>query len=511
MGLGRNAVAGVLKLTSTGVRGLGDAVFQAGTVAEGLASGTGQVAEDIVRVFEGSIGSLKNSLAGGEQHQYVMVGRQPSHTPRPGQKWGEDSSSPPSSPLLDGAAGEGAAHTAEGSVGDLPEGQAWGSAGLVLEGLRGIFVLLSSLLYFLLEPREGVPSLSLHLGCGLFLHSWILLKVRRRRWRLILTTMLWAVIMAISQTHRRRLVATTQAEVYRRVSTGIERGSESVIWANRLVDRMWMGGERGGLGAYMSQMARESASESLQETAPDQAAQIQIHELELGSRPPLVLGVEVIDPAEARMNLAEAAALGATLHLRTEILMDAKDMSVVCAVKMSSLERAMLPTGIMRLSELVLSATMVLSIQVLPAYPFIGLVWAGFESIPEVDIHLTGAGLDVMTMGSIDSWLRMALRESLKAYTLPNFTTYDMGAAAAAAITAQADSECEEQADDADFTAALQRHSSSSRGAVGPKTGILGKLSGSRAGMAVRKRMGAQSPPSSPAGGQSLHLSPSSL
>lgn len=40
----RSSLAGSLRLVSAAMRGVGDAVFQAGTVAEGLAGGTGQVA-----------------------------------------------------------------------------------------------------------------------------------------------------------------------------------------------------------------------------------------------------------------------------------------------------------------------------------------------------------------------------------------------------------------------------------------------------------------------------------
>lgn len=40
----RTSLAGSLKLVSTAVRGVGDAVFQAGTVVEELTGGTGQVA-----------------------------------------------------------------------------------------------------------------------------------------------------------------------------------------------------------------------------------------------------------------------------------------------------------------------------------------------------------------------------------------------------------------------------------------------------------------------------------
>ncbi|CAM9934754.1 unnamed protein product, partial [Choristocarpus tenellus] len=42
--LGRSTLAGSLGLVSTAVRGVGDAVFQAGTVAESITAGTGQVA-----------------------------------------------------------------------------------------------------------------------------------------------------------------------------------------------------------------------------------------------------------------------------------------------------------------------------------------------------------------------------------------------------------------------------------------------------------------------------------
>ncbi len=39
--LGMDTLAGVFRLSSTGVKGLGDAIFQAGSVGEELVSGTG--------------------------------------------------------------------------------------------------------------------------------------------------------------------------------------------------------------------------------------------------------------------------------------------------------------------------------------------------------------------------------------------------------------------------------------------------------------------------------------
>lgn len=42
--IGRSSAAGSLRLVSAAVRGVGEALFQAGNIAEGLAGGTGQVA-----------------------------------------------------------------------------------------------------------------------------------------------------------------------------------------------------------------------------------------------------------------------------------------------------------------------------------------------------------------------------------------------------------------------------------------------------------------------------------
>ena len=47
--MARSSLAGSLKLVSAATRGVGDAVFQAGTVAEDLAGGTGQVAGETGR------------------------------------------------------------------------------------------------------------------------------------------------------------------------------------------------------------------------------------------------------------------------------------------------------------------------------------------------------------------------------------------------------------------------------------------------------------------------------
>ncbi|CAM9291628.1 unnamed protein product, partial [Laminaria digitata] len=51
-----SSLAGSLKILSAAVGGVGEAVFQTGAVAEGLAGGTGQVAEELVRVVQGALG-----------------------------------------------------------------------------------------------------------------------------------------------------------------------------------------------------------------------------------------------------------------------------------------------------------------------------------------------------------------------------------------------------------------------------------------------------------------------
>ncbi|CAM9598128.1 unnamed protein product [Ectocarpus sp. 13 AM-2016] len=56
------SLAGSLKLLSATVGGVGDAVFQAGVLAEGLAGGTGQVAEDTVRVVQRLVGWARDDM-----------------------------------------------------------------------------------------------------------------------------------------------------------------------------------------------------------------------------------------------------------------------------------------------------------------------------------------------------------------------------------------------------------------------------------------------------------------
>ena len=66
--------------------------------------------------------------------------------------------------------------------------------------------------------------------------------------------------------------------------------------------------------------------------------------------------------------------------------------------------------------------------QILLQYPFVGIAVVSFAHVPDVDVHISGVGIDFMTLGGVDSWLRIAIKSALKAYVKPKLMAIDVGA-----------------------------------------------------------------------------------
>ncbi len=302
--------------------------------------------------------------------------------------------------------------------------------------LWSFFTILQDAMFALAEPHAGVPSMTILLLCVMVAISQVsaqrLNSGRKKRWALLF--IVWLFVASVDQRQRRRLVSRTQAEVYRRLALDQSQGSETLNWANLLVNAMWRGSkDYDGLGPYISEDIAATVVDSLSRTAPSSIAQLKLLEFSLGSGAPIVQSIQSIVPEEAPPLIIEEQipARGGghrkAVHFRTNVQMASRDLSLVCAIKMTSLERAMLPSGVIRLSELFISGTLRITVEILPQYPFVGLaVWA-FESIPEVDIHFSGAGLDVVSLGAVDNWVRIAIREVLRSYSMPHHTDYDLG------------------------------------------------------------------------------------
>ncbi len=303
--------------------------------------------------------------------------------------------------------------------------------------LWSFFTILHDAMFALAESHAGVPSMTILLLCVIVAISQIsvgrLKSGRKKRW--VLLFVVWLFVASLDQRQRRRLVSRTQAEVYRRLALDQSQGSETLNWANQLVDAMWRGSDDGsGLGSYISQDIAATVVNSLSKTAPSSIAQLKLLEFSLGSVAPIVQSIQSIVSEEAPLLVMEEEMQHPSsyrqrkaVHFRANVQMASRDLSLVCAIKMTSLERAMLPSGVIRLSELFISGTMLITVEILPEYPFVGVVVWVFESIPEVDIHFSGAGLDVVSLGAVDNWVRIAIREALRAYSMPYHANYDLG------------------------------------------------------------------------------------
>ncbi|CAN0352581.1 unnamed protein product, partial [Discosporangium mesarthrocarpum] len=170
--LGRSSAAGSLRLVSTAVRGVGDAVFQAGAVAEGFAAGTGQLAEDLVRVVEEALEDAREDIVRISGPQRDKEGP----NPRSGH-YGAGFDSPEAAPgLMNPSLGDSAQTKVdgvaplgkEGNVSTPPEGpgggSAWGWCTSMLVSIWGVLVRESEGIF---TRTDGVPPVAPGLGAVL--------------------------------------------------------------------------------------------------------------------------------------------------------------------------------------------------------------------------------------------------------------------------------------------------------------------------------------------------------
>eukprot|EP00611_Tribonema_gayanum_P001599 TRINITY_DN1116_c0_g1_i3.p1 TRINITY_DN1116_c0_g1~~TRINITY_DN1116_c0_g1_i3.p1 ORF type:complete len:718 (+),score=101.27 TRINITY_DN1116_c0_g1_i3:67-2220(+) len=442
-GLGRNTLADAFKVGGTALKGVGDAVFQVGAVAESVTSGTGQVAEDVVRVFDGVLGFARSAVdprLDPEARKSTMPATLNSN-------------------MADIAAKD--LTSVESGYPQISEpaptsvwGRLWHGLAMAFRAVTWLAALTLHKFHVLItgDSSSGagfVPSLGPHLAVALMATATVVRRPWKKRRRTAAMVIIWLVTANVDLRHRRRLMWAGETAAERRLDGLRAAGGESTAWINTMLQLMWRPpadpGVAGklkdqvvpkptGLSAYVARQIGAEAYKALSATAPKSVAQIEISELNLGTVPPRLRGITLISPDEAPVpSIAGRPAYNIALDFE----INTADMDIVVVVKMSKLERAKLPTGNIRLSALRFRARLLASIEMVPSFPFVGIAVVSFADVPDIDLHVSlGSGLDVMSLGSADSWVRHALQASLRAYVKPRFMEIELGPSSAAAAVA---------------------------------------------------------------------------
>ncbi|CBJ25605.1 hypothetical protein Esi_0003_0313 [Ectocarpus siliculosus] len=551
------SLAGSLKLLSAAVGGVGDAVFQAGVLAEGLAGGTGQVAEDTVRVVQRFVGwarddmvKLNNRRGQGGHHDV----RKNVDAPGPGKR------PPPATPPVGVRTPEPAPHAAE-KDGFTPD-PALVSDGLsVLEAWEGVrdlgrlavealvrqaaglfrlkngalppapriaaLILLTVFIYDRRRrqrgrhqppppppppppsPREpqrssvarrdlrergdgnrGPPSTAVAFDLAASLHSPSRSLFSRLRqaagtpplrapgspW----TRRTYEVVpqpdgvdpslpSPAQERERDRAAWLAWDEGYRRgqASRALDPAAEAetTAWLNHILASAWGGTKRvvptgfagvngiaggrdvhgcvvtgmlaaDGLSSFVAEHLTEGFLEVLEEMKPTSVVGVELLDVELGSSAPQILGITMLDPtssASPGWGDGRCNHEGECLSFRVDLEVAAPDLRVGVRVKVSSLEKALLPTGTVRLLELFFRGSMSVRAELRPEFPFVKTALIAFDDPPDVQIKLEQWGLDALSLGTVpaavDEWARMALQQAISPYVMPGFIEVDAASA----------------------------------------------------------------------------------
>eukprot|EP00752_Nemacystus_decipiens_P012056 g10688.t1 len=417
--LALTSLAGSLQILSTAVGGIGDAVFQAGLLAEGLAGGTGQVAEDTVRLVQSFVGwarddMIKLNTRKPQDHDSTKS----FDAPRGGKRSRATSSAPPEQPVYSDTDNDDYSP----SPAELPTS------------------------FTVLEAWEGVRDL----------------------WRYAVEAAVREVVtlFLLEERERDRVARLAWDEGYRRgqasraVDPAVE--AETAAWLNHMLTSTWggtnggglpggkggMGGVSGvqdgnvcshtgifasdGLSSFVAEHLAEGLLEALEEMKPTSVVGVELLDVELGSSAPRILGIKTLDPSSSSApggGDGRCIQEGECVSLRVDLEVASQDVRVGVRVKVSTLEKALLPTGTVRLLEFYFRGSVSVRAETRDEFPFVSTAFVAFDYPPDVHVKLEQWGLDALTLGAVpaavDEWARIALQQSCAPYVLPGFMEVD--------------------------------------------------------------------------------------
>ncbi|CAM9760862.1 unnamed protein product, partial [Ascophyllum nodosum] len=158
-----------------------------------------------------------------------------------------------------------------------------------------------------------------------------------------------------------------------------------------------------GLGSFLSEHLGTSITEALDElnSKPGGVVRMELKEVDLGASSPQILGVKVLDPASPAVPGWEDGRCGTLekdcLAFRVDFEVATRGLRVGVGVKPSARgEKALLPTGKVRLLEVYLKGSLSVRVERRDEYPFVGMALVAFDGAPDVQVRIEQWGLDTL-------------------------------------------------------------------------------------------------------------------
>eukprot|EP00903_Cladosiphon_okamuranus_P007691 g7454.t2 len=438
------SLAGSLKILSTAVGGFGDAVFQAGMLAEGVAGGTGQVAEDTVRLLQSFVGWARDDMVKlNNRKPQDHESRKSFESPPSGKRSTATPSAPPEQHMD--------SNTEPGDISPSPAELP--ASTTVLEGLvpprRGHGKVAPSMR---LREEEGQAGdgdgvgleklLIVHLGNwgggggefgrGLAGHEELLVVV------VVTVVMMIVVVCAVDDTCRGLSSFGWLLRCSRNESATEWRGWRGMRgFAEARLPALSIPLFTGifasdGLSSFVAEHLAEGLLEALEEMKPTSVVGVELLDVELGSTAPRILGIKTLDPtssASPGWGDGRCRLEGKCVSLRVDLEVASQDLRIGVRVKASNLEKALLPTGTVRLLEFYFRGSVSVRAEIRDEFPFVSTAFVAFDYPPAVQVKLEQWGLDALTLGAVpaavDEWARIALQQALAPYVLPGFMEVD--------------------------------------------------------------------------------------
>ena len=180
----------------------------------------------------------------------------------------------------------------------------------------------------------------------------------------------------------------------------------------------------GGLEPYLSEIVGSIVVESLKtdEERPSDVAYVSLDSFTFGSQPPLIRGIKIVRSEDVN-----------TLNMKLDVDALLSDLSVVLMIKLSSLDRAILPSTKISINTVDVKLPLDISLNFRDKFPFVSTLRISLSEMPKLKVKITplseGSGLKGVDLGSLpllDKWIQDSIDYQLLQYVSPRFVAIDL-------------------------------------------------------------------------------------
>ena len=180
----------------------------------------------------------------------------------------------------------------------------------------------------------------------------------------------------------------------------------------------------GGVVPYISEIVGGKVVEALKtdEERPSDVAYVSLDSFTLGSQPPIIRGIKV--KGRENKNIL-------SLALDVDALLS--DLSVVLLIKLSSLDRAILPSTKLSINAVDAKLPLDVSLSFRDTFPFVSNLQISLSEMPKLKVKITplseASGLKGVDLGSLpllSKWIQDSIDAQILQYVTPRFIAVDV-------------------------------------------------------------------------------------